>query len=89
MDEKKDKIAESTQSIEALKLRQFVSQIESLEGQKKEISEEVSCIYNDIKNEGYDISVIKEIIRLRKKDENERLEREIMLEHYKHILNME
>jgi uncharacterized protein (UPF0335 family) len=89
MSNSKDKISESVQSVDALKLRQFISQIESLEGQKKEISEEITDIYNDIKNEGYDISVVKEIIRLRKKDEGERVRREAMIEHYKHILNME
>ncbi len=89
MQDEKYKISPSAQSVDALKLRQFISQIESLEGQKKEISEEISDIYNDIKNEGYDISVVKEIIRIRKKDEKERIEREAMIEHYKHILNME
>jgi uncharacterized protein (UPF0335 family) len=89
MSNSKDKISESVQSVDALKLRQFISQIESLVVQKKDISEEITDIYNDIKNEGYDISVVKEIIRLRKKDEGERVRREAMIEHYKHILNME
>lgn len=89
MSDVKYKVAESAQSIDALKLRQFISQIESLEGQKKEISEEISDIYDHIKNEGYDISIVKEIIKLRKKDEEERIRRDAMIEHYKHILNME
>ncbi len=76
-------------SIDTLKLKKFITQIENLEGQKKEILEEISAVYNDVKNEGFDVSIMKEIVRLRKKDEKERLEREMMIEHYKTILNME
>lgn len=82
-------ISESKESSEALKLKRLIFQIESLEGQKKEISEEINSIYADAKNDGFDISILKEIIRLRKKDEKERVEREAMIGHYKSILDME
>jgi uncharacterized protein (UPF0335 family) len=73
-------------STEAKKLRQFIERIERLEGEKKEISEEVSGIYKDLQQDGFDSQAIKDIIRARKQDERKRREREELVDHYQALL---
>jgi uncharacterized protein (UPF0335 family) len=74
---------------EALKLKQAIEKIERLEGQKMEISEEISMNYKDLADDGFDIQAIKEVVRIRRQDEKKRRkleEREEMIEHYKSLL---
>ena len=75
-----------TNSNEAQELRRLVDKIERLEDQKKEISEEISGIYKDMGNDGFDVEAIKEIIRCRKKDPKKLLEKEAMVEYYTSLL---
>lgn len=71
---------------EAIKLKQFISKIEHFEGEKKEISEEISGIYKDMYNDGFDIQAVKSIVRSRKKDERKRKEMEEIVLHYEALL---
>ena len=71
---------------EAAKLKQFINKIERLEGEKKEISEEVSSIYKDMHHDGFDVQAVKSIIRSRKKDERKRKEMEEIVLHYEALL---
>ena len=71
-----------------LKLKQIVENIEHLEMEKKEKSDEISAVYKEAKTMGFDIKIIRKIISLRKKDVNERQEEESLLEEYKEALGM-
>ena len=71
-----------------LKLKQIVENIEHLEMEKKEKSDEISAVYKEAKTMGFDIKIIRKIISLRKKDVNERQEEESLLEAYKEALGM-
>lgn len=71
-----------------LKLKKFVENIEHLEIEKKEKNEEISAVYKEAKMAGFDIKIIKKIIALRKKEINERIEEENLLEAYKEALGM-
>ena len=75
-------------SIAADELRQFIEQIEQLEAEKKDISEQIRDIYAESKARGYDQKALKTIISLRKKDKNEVAEQEAILEVYKAALGM-
>jgi uncharacterized protein (UPF0335 family) len=75
-----------THSHEAQKLKQFVEKIERLESEKKEIGEEVSGIYRDLGNEGFDVPAIKEIVRSRKKNKKKQMEQEALVDYYKSLL---
>ena len=44
---------------EAVKLKQFIDIIERLEGEKKEISEEISGIYKDMNQDGFSVQALK------------------------------
>lgn len=72
-----------------LKLKQIVENIEHLETEKKEITDQISAVYSEAKSAGFDVKVLKKVIALRKKDINVVREEEDLLEIYKQSLGME
>lgn len=83
-----DTAANSSYSVAAGELRQFVEQIEHLEQEKKDIAEQIKEIYAESKARGYDQKALRAIISLRKKDKEEVAELEAILEMYKQALGM-
>ncbi len=79
---------DATYNVTANELRQFIEQIEQLEAEKKDISEQIRDIYAESKARGYDQKALKTIVSLRKKDKNEVAEQEAILEVYKGALGM-
>lgn len=74
--------------VAADQLRAFIERIERLEEEKKAISDDISDIYSEAKGNGYDVKVLRQIVRLRKQDANERQEMEALLDLYLHALGM-
>lgn len=64
------------------KIRSFVERIENLDGEMQELSEQKKEVFAEAKGEGFDVKILKEIIKLRKEDKNERDERESLLDLY-------
>ncbi len=71
-----------------LKLKKFVDNIEHLEDQKKEIADEISSVYKEAKMVGFDVKILRKIIAMRKKDQNQLVEEESLIESYKAALGM-
>ena len=69
-------------------LRQFVEQIERLEEVKKQLASDIRDKYTEAKSVGFDIKALRQIVRLRKKSNEERQEEESILEVYMHALGM-
>ena len=69
-------------------LRAFVERIERLEEEKKGIAEDIKDVYAEAKGNGFDVKVLRQVIRLRKQDRNEREEQEALLDLYLHALGM-
>lgn len=69
-------------------LKQFVEQIERLEEEKKAIADDVKDKFAEAKAVGFDVKALRQIIRLRKKGRDERMEEEAVLETYLHALGM-
>lgn len=69
-------------------LRAFVERIERLEAEKQAIADDVKDVYAEAKANGYDTKVLREVIRLRKKEPNERAEHEAVLDLYMQALGM-
>ncbi|MFN3547918.1 MAG: DUF2312 domain-containing protein [Mesorhizobium sp.] len=80
---------ESSQTIAAGQLRAFIERIERLEEEKQTISDDIKDVYAELKGTGFDSKAVRTIIRLRKKDANERQEEEAILDLYKAALGME
>ena len=64
------------------KIRSFVERIENLDTEMQELSEQKKEVFSEAKGEGFDVKILKEIIKLRKEDKNERDERESLLDLY-------
>ena len=69
-------------------LKAIVERIEHLEEEKKAISGDIRDVYAEAKGNGYDVTALRTVIRLRKQDKHERAEREAILETYLHALGM-
>ncbi|MCI5073416.1 DUF2312 domain-containing protein [Oricola sp.] len=78
----------SEEPVARAELRQLIERIERLEEEKKNISDDIKEVYAEAKGRGYDTKVIREIIRLRKMDPNERQELEAILDLYLEALGM-
>ena len=69
-------------------LRAFIERIERLEEEKKAISDDIKDVYAEAKGSGFDVKVMRQIVRIRKQDHNERAEMEAILDLYLHALGM-
>lgn len=69
-------------------LKQLIEGLERLEGEKSEISRQISEIYKDAKASGFDVKIMRKIVSLRKMDRGELQEQEYLLETYKEALGM-
>ena len=63
-------------------LRAIVERIENIDGEIKELTEAKKEIFLEAKGNGFDVKVLREVIRVRKQDSKERDERESLLEIY-------
>lgn len=69
-------------------LRAFIERIERLEEEKKSISDDIKDVYAEAKGSGFDTKVMRQVVRIRKQDRNERAEQEAILDLYLHALGM-
>ena len=63
-------------------LRAIVERIEHVEDEIKELTEAKKEIYQEAKGNGFDVKILREVIRLRKQDQKERDEQESLLDAY-------
>jgi uncharacterized protein (UPF0335 family) len=64
------------------KIRAFVERIENLDTEIRELNEQRKEVFAEAKGDGFDVKILKEIIKLRKQDQEERDEREGLLDLY-------
>ncbi|MGJ8611186.1 MAG: DUF2312 domain-containing protein [Octadecabacter sp.] len=74
--------------VTADELRQFIERIERLDAEKKDLAEQQKEVMAEAKGRGYDTGVMRKLIALRKRDENDIAEEEAVLEMYKEALGM-
>ncbi|MEH2512035.1 uncharacterized protein (UPF0335 family) [Nitrobacteraceae bacterium AZCC 1564] len=75
-------------NVAAAELKQFVERIERLEEEKKAIADDVKEVFAELKGRGYDVKAVRQILRIRKQDANERQEQEAILDVYLQALGM-
>jgi uncharacterized protein (UPF0335 family) len=68
------------------KLRQLVARIERLEEEKKSIGDDIKETYAEAKATGFDSKVLRQVVRIRKQDRQEREEQDQIRELYLHAL---
>ncbi len=69
-------------------LRQLIEQIERLEEEKKGLAEDVRDKFLEAKAMGFDVKILRQVIRLRKQSKTDRDEQQAVLETYLHALGM-
>lgn len=69
-------------------LKSVIERIERLEEEKAALSSDIKDVYAEAKSNGFDVKALRSIIRIRKKDHDERVEEETILATYMHALGM-
>jgi uncharacterized protein (UPF0335 family) len=64
------------------KIRAFVERIENIDSEIQELNEQKKEVFAEAKGDGFDVKILKEIVKLRKQNEEERDERESLLDLY-------
>jgi uncharacterized protein (UPF0335 family) len=67
-------------------LRSFVERIEHLEEEIKGLTDDKKDIYAEAKGSGFDVKILREVVRVRKQDQQEREELESLLDVYLHAI---
>ncbi|MGO9431093.1 DUF2312 domain-containing protein [Rhodoblastus sp.] len=75
-------MSDAVMGIAGERIRSIVERIEHIEEEIKALNEGKKEIFLEAKGEGFDVKVIKEILRLRKQDKDERDEHESLLDLY-------
>ena len=71
------------------RLRSFVERIERLEEEKAALAADIREVYAEAKSTGFDVKTMRQVIRLRKMDRDDRQEQEHLLDLYKQALGLE
>lgn len=71
------------------RLRLLIERVERLEEEKKGISDDVKDVYAEAKAVGYDVKIMRKMVKLRKQTRDARLEEEALTETYKCALGLD
>lgn len=69
-------------------LRSIVERVERLEEEKKAIADDIRDVFAEAKANGFDTTILRQVIRLRKQDSTERQEQDAVRDLYLHALGM-
>lgn len=70
------------------RLRLLIERVERLEEEKKGIQDDIKDVYGEAKAVGYDVKIMRQIVRLRKMKPDDRKEMELILDTYKAALGL-
>lgn len=70
------------------RLRSLIERIEKLEEDKKEISTDIREVFAEAKSAGFDVKIMRAILKLRKMDAADRDEQQFLLETYRKALDI-
>jgi len=77
-----------TGGIAADRLRSIIERVERLEEERKALAGDIKDIFSEAKSAGFDVKVIKEILKLRKMEPAQVEEQETLLDIYRRALGM-
>jgi uncharacterized protein (UPF0335 family) len=70
------------------RLKSFIERIERLEEEKRALAQDIKEVYAEAKGVGFDTKIMRQIVKIRKMDQDELDEQETLLDVYKHALGM-
>ena len=74
--------------IEAEKLKQIINKLETIEQERIESTDLLKDVFNEAKSMGFDVKIIKHVLKLRKKDKDALAEEDTLIELYRGALNI-
>jgi len=74
--------------IEADKLQQIISKIENIEQERLESADLLKDVFNEAKSMGFDVKIIKHVLKLRKKDKDALAEEDSLIDLYRGALGV-
>lgn len=74
--------------IEAEKLKQMINKIETIEQERLESSDLLKESFNEAKSMGFDVKIIKHVLKLRKKDKDALIEEDNLIDLYRGALGI-
>jgi uncharacterized protein (UPF0335 family) len=77
-----------TGGVAAERLRSIVDRIERLEEDRKALASDIKDIFAEAKSAGFDVAVLRQLIKIRKQDTDEVEEQETLLDVYRRALGM-
>ena len=72
--------------LEGGQLRSIVERIEHLEEEIRSLNDDKKDVYAEAKSAGFDVKIIREVVRLRREDPKDRDERGSLLDTYLHAI---
>ena len=70
------------------RLRSLVDRIERLEEERRALGSDIKDIYSEAKSAGFDVKVLRQLIRIRKQEPAEIEEQETLLDVYRRAIGM-
>jgi uncharacterized protein (UPF0335 family) len=70
------------------RLRSIIERVERLEEERKALASDIKDIYSEAKSSGFDIKVIRQLIRIRRQEPAEVEEFETLLDVYRRSIGM-
>lgn len=75
-------------SSDANKLKLYIEKIENLEVEKVEIQENISDVFKQAKADGFDVKIMKKVLKLKKMKTEDRENEDMLLDTYMLALGM-
>ena len=75
--------------VDAARLLSYIERIEHIEEERKELQNDIKEIYEEAKSANFDVKAIKQLLKIRKMDQEERQEEEFVLDTYKKALGLD
>ncbi|MDA9865517.1 DUF2312 domain-containing protein [bacterium] len=83
-----DNVVEQSYRVTADELRQFIERLERLDAEKRDIAVQQKEVMAEAKGRGYDTKILRKVVALRKRDQDDIAEEEAVLDMYKQALGM-
>ncbi|MBR1778613.1 MAG: DUF2312 domain-containing protein [Alphaproteobacteria bacterium] len=74
--------------VDAARLLSYIERIEHIEEEKKALQNDIKEIFEEAKSANFDVKAIKQLLKIRKMDDQERQEEEFVLDVYKRALGL-
>ncbi|HAW33246.1 MAG TPA: hypothetical protein DCX19_01160 [Alphaproteobacteria bacterium] len=75
--------------VDAARLLSYIERIEHIEEEKKALQNDIKEIFEEAKSANFDVKAIKQLLKIRKMDDQERQEEEFVLDVYKRALGLD